>query len=84
MSANEHFQSLNLCVLTVSDTRTLANDDSGDYLCSVISAAGHHVKERLLVPDNRYRLRATVANWIADESIHGILTTGGTGFTGRD
>lgn len=75
---------LNLCVLTVSDSRTLAEDSSGDYLIAALQEAGHRLAERALLPDDRYRLRATVSQWIADPQIDGVLVTGGTGFTGRD
>lgn len=75
---------LNLCVLTVSDSRTLANDGSGDYLAIALAADGHRLVERLLLPDDRYRLRAAVSRWIADDGVDGVLVTGGTGFTGRD
>lgn len=75
---------LNLCVLTVSDSRTPANDTSGDYLVQALSDAGHRLHERALLPDDRYQLRALVARWIADAAVDGILITGGTGFTGRD
>jgi molybdenum cofactor biosynthesis protein B len=78
------FQSLSICVLTVSDSRTLAEDTSGDYLVQALTEAGHRVAERALLPDDRYKLRALVSKWIADDTIDGILVTGGTGFTGRD
>lgn len=78
------FLPLNLCLLTVSDTRGLADDRSGDYLAAALAEAGHHLHERALLPDDRYRLRAKVSAWIADEAVHGVLVTGGTGFTGRD
>ena len=84
MSAANHFHPLSLCVLTVSDTRTAANDTSGDYLCEALTAAGHRLHERAVVRDDKYALRALVSRWIADEAVHGILVTGGTGFTGRD
>lgn len=84
MSAGKEFVPLNLCVLTVSDTRSLANDSSGDYLAAALAEAGHRLHERALLPDNRYLLRARVSAWIADEGVDGILVTGGTGFTGRD
>ena len=84
MTADNDFKPLTLCVLTVSDTRTAANDTSGDYLCDAIRSAGHAPRERAILPDNRYRIRALVANWIADEAIDGVIVTGGTGFTGRD
>ena len=78
------FQSLAICVLTVSDSRTLAEDTSGDFLVQALTEAGHRVADRALLPDDRYKLRALVSKWIADETIDGILVTGGTGFTGRD
>lgn len=77
-------KSLNLCVLTVSDSRTAADDTSGDYLAAALVEAGHRLVDRALLPDDRYRLRALVSQWIADEAVDGILVTGGTGFTGRD
>ncbi len=76
--------SLSLCVLTVSDTRTSANDSSGDYLVESLTTAGHRLHERAILPDDRYKMRALVSRWIADDNVDGILVTGGTGFTGRD
>ncbi|MBO9875132.1 MULTISPECIES: molybdenum cofactor biosynthesis protein B [Xanthomonas] len=84
MSANADFIALNLCVLTVSDTRTLDQDSSGDYLIAALQGVGHRLHARALLPDDRYRMRATVSAWIADPQVDGILVTGGTGFTGRD
>lgn len=84
MTATNDFKSLTLCVLTISDTRTAANDSSGDYLCNALKEAGHRLQQRMILPDNRYHIRAIVAGWIADEGIDGVLVTGGTGFTGRD
>ena len=78
------FIPLALCVLTVSDTRTRENDTSGDYLVQALTDAGHRVVDRALLPDDRYKLRACVSQWIADDHVDGILVTGGTGFTGRD
>ena len=75
---------LSLCVLTVSDTRDASNDTSGDYLIEALLAAGHQLHERALAKDDRYRMRAIVSQWIADEVVDGVLITGGTGFTGRD
>ncbi len=75
---------LRLCVLTVSDSRTLANDSSGDYLVQAATDAGHLLHERTLVKDDIYRMRAIVSAWIADEEVDGVLITGGTGFSGRD
>ena len=84
MTAATDFRPLSLCVLTVSDTRTAANDTSGDYLVDALVQAGHTLAARAIVIDNIYRMRAIVSQWIADDGIDGILVTGGTGFTGRD
>jgi molybdenum cofactor biosynthesis protein B len=84
MSAANDFVPLNLCVLTVSDSRTRTDDSSGDYLATALTDAGHALAGRALLPDDRYQLRALVSTWIADPGIDGILVTGGTGFTGRD
>ncbi|QGW64294.1 molybdenum cofactor biosynthesis protein B [Lysobacter soli] len=84
MTATADLIPLNLCVLTVSDTRTLAEDSSGDYLVQSLAEAGHRLAERALLKDDRYQLRAVVSRWIANENVDGVLVTGGTGFTGRD
>ena len=78
------FIALSLCVLTVSDSRTLADDASGAFLTGALAEAGHRLHARALLPDDRYQLRAQVSQWIADPAVDGILVTGGTGFTGRD
>ncbi|HUC49087.1 MAG TPA: molybdenum cofactor biosynthesis protein B [Xanthobacteraceae bacterium] len=78
------FVPLKIAVLTVSDTRTLKDDKSGALLVQRIVAAGHLVAERSLVPDDVEAIRARVKAWIADPMIDVIITTGGTGFTGRD
>ena len=75
---------LKIAVLTVSDTRTRANDTSGNYLAEAIQEEGHRVEDRILIPDDVYQMRAVVSAWIADPNIEVIITTGGTGFTGRD
>ena len=84
MTAKDQFVSLNLCVLTVSDSRTLETDSSGQFLVDALMEAGHRLHERKLLRDDRYAIRAQVAAWIADAAVHGLLITGGTGFTGRD
>jgi molybdenum cofactor biosynthesis protein B len=84
VSAGAEFVPLGLCLLTVSDTRTAADDTSGDYLAGAIAEAGHRLVERALLRDDKYALRAVVSRWIADAAVDGILVTGGTGFTGRD
>ncbi|ATJ82779.1 molybdenum cofactor biosynthesis protein MoaB [Halomonas beimenensis] len=75
---------LSVAVLTVSDTRTEETDRSGQALVERLTAAGHRLAEKRIVPDDVYRIRAVVAAWIADPAIQVVLTTGGTGFTGRD
>ena len=77
-------KSLNCAVLTISDTRTERDDTSGALLAQLLSADGHQLADRAVVKDDIYRIRATVSAWIADEAIQVIVTTGGTGFTGRD
>jgi len=84
MTALDAAIALDIAVLTVSDSRTLDNDSSGDYLAGALAEAGHRLADRALLPDDRYAMRALVSKWIADPRIDGILVTGGTGFTGRD
>lgn len=76
--------SLNIAVLTISDTRTTDTDTSGAYLIEAVETAGHKLAARDLVKDDIYAQRAIVSAWIADHAIHAILVTGGTGFTHRD
>lgn len=76
--------SLNCAVLTSSDTRTLENDTSGQYLADQLTEAGHQIKGREIIADDIYLLRAKVSEWIADKSIDIVIVTGGTGFTNRD
>jgi molybdenum cofactor biosynthesis protein B len=78
------FVPLNIAVLTVSDTRTFADDRSGTTLAERIAAAGHRLADRAIVPDDVPAIRARVEGWIADKAIDVVITTGGTGFTGRD
>jgi len=75
---------LAIAVLTISDSRTPDNDTSGDLLVERLTGDGHLLASRDLIPDNVYQIRATVSNWIADDTTDVVLTTGGTGFTGRD
>jgi molybdopterin adenylyltransferase len=75
---------LSCAVLTVSDTRTPDTDTSGTLLVELLQADGHRLHERGIVPDDVYRIRAEVSRWIADPAVDVILSTGGTGFTGRD
>ena len=78
------FIPLSIAVLTISDTRTEADDKSGKLLVTRLEQAGHHLNEKHIVADNIYQIRATVSRWIAQEKPQVILTTGGTGVTGRD
>jgi molybdenum cofactor biosynthesis protein B len=84
MKAEKIFKPLTIAVLTLSDSRTAANDTSGDALVELLTAAGHRLGGRELCADNIYQMRAIVSRWIADPAIHAIITTGGTGMTGRD
>jgi molybdenum cofactor biosynthesis protein B len=84
MTTEKQFIPLNIAVLVVSDTRTDSNDISGKTLVERAQDAGHQVIEKKIVPDNIYQIRAAVSAWIADNGINAILTTGGTGVTGRD
>jgi molybdenum cofactor biosynthesis protein B len=84
MSHETAFVPLRIAVLTVSDTRTPGTDTSGQYLADALAEAGHVLAARALLPDHRWKLRAQVAGWIADDAIDGVIVTGGTGFTGRD
>ena len=76
--------SLPVALLTVSDRRCLGEDTSGALLAQRIHQAGHQLVDRHLVPDDRYHIRAVVSGWIADPGVAVVLTTGGTGLTGRD
>jgi molybdenum cofactor biosynthesis protein B len=78
------FRPLKISVLTVSDTRSLAEDTSGDALVELLSKAGHTLNGREIVKDDVYQMRAVVSNWIADKGIHVVLITGGTGLYNRD
>ncbi|QPG06769.1 molybdenum cofactor biosynthesis protein B [Salinimonas marina] len=76
--------SLNIAVLTVSDTRTVADDKSGQYLVDALKEAGHVLVDRAIVKDDIYQQRAVVSDWIARDDVQAVISTGGTGFTGRD
>ena len=84
MTNPREFIPLNIAVLTISDTRTEADDTSGRTLVERAQEAGHQVMEKTIVPDDIYRIRAVVSQWIADPGVQVVLTTGGTGVTGRD
>jgi len=78
------FKALNIAILTISDSRNESNDTSGQALISGLQDAGHQLAEKLIVPDNIYIIRREVSRWIAADSIQVIITSGGTGLTGRD
>src|ERR1700684_2552374 len=80
----KQFVPLNIAVLTISDTRTLADDKSGATLAERIVAAGHKLAAREIIVDDVEAIRVIVKRWIADPGVDAIITTGGTGFTGRD
>jgi len=87
MSSNPNereFKPLNIAIMTVSDTRTDATDKSGDTLVKLLTDAGHALAEKRIIPDDIYKIRAAVSEWIADDAINAVITTGGTGITGRD
>ena len=84
MAEAREFISLNIAVLTVSDSRTEETDKSGALLVQRLGAAGHRLAEKRIVPDDVYRIRAVVAHWIAEEAVQVVIATGGTGVTGRD
>ena len=78
------FIAVNIAVLTVSDTRTAADDTSGDVLAARVAAAGHHVAARAIARDDAGVIERHLRGWIADPAIDVVITTGGTGITGRD
>ena len=78
------FQPLDIAILTISDSRSEADDKSGALLVELLQKAGHRLADRQIVPDDIYRIRAVVSTWIADPQVQVVITTGGTGLTGRD
>ena len=77
-------KSVNIAILTLSDTRSLEQDTSGQALVDMATNDGHIVVERLLIPDDIYRIRYEMSRWILDPGIELVISTGGTGITGRD
>jgi molybdenum cofactor biosynthesis protein B len=77
-------RALGIAVLTVSDTRTEADDTSGRFLVEALEAAGHRRVDKAIVIDDIYQIRAVLSRWIADARVDAVLVTGGTGFSGRD
>lgn len=82
--SNVEFTPLNIAIMTVSDSRTDKDDKSGNILADRLKKAGHKLAEKKIVADDIYQMRAAVSLWIADPEIHAVITTGGTGLTGRD
>ena len=75
---------LNIAVLTISDSRDEATDTSGALLVARLETAGHRLAAKSIVPDDIYKIRATLSAWIADDDVNAVISTGGTGVTGRD
>jgi len=84
VSLDKQFIALNIAVLTISDSRTESDDKSGKTLADRIESAGHQVFEKKIVADDIYQIRAVISQWIAEDNVNAIVTTGGTGVTGRD
>src|SRR6476619_2806142 len=84
IDSSRQFVPLKIAVLTISDTRALEDDKSGATLIERIEKGGHALSARAVVPDEIGKIRAQVERWIADPAIDVVITTGGTGFTGRD
>lgn len=84
MSSSKEFIPLNIAVLTISDTRDDSTDTSGDLLKNHLLTAGHNFAGKVIVKDDIYQIRKVISDWIADGAINVIVTTGGTGFAGRD
>lgn len=84
LDQSKPFVPLKIAVLAVSDTRTLETDTAGALLKSLMEADGHICADRAVVRDDIHQIRATVMGWVVDPEIDAIITTGGTGFSGRD
>ncbi|MCB1950279.1 molybdenum cofactor biosynthesis protein B [Nitrosomonas sp.] len=78
------FIPLNIAVLTISDTRDVNTDKSGNFLAAAVSETGHSFRGKVIVKDNIYQIRAQLSLWIAAPEIHVVITTGGTGFSFHD
>ena len=78
------FRPVRVAILTVSDSRDESSDKSGRLLVERLTTAGHQLAEKAIVPDDVYRIRAVVSRWVADPDVNVVITTGGTGVTGRD
>jgi len=84
MTESREFLALDIALLTISDTRTSADDKSGATLRQLVTESGHRVVEQAIVADDTYAIRAIVSRWIAEPGVRAVITTGGTGLTGRD
>lgn len=84
MTTEQQFIPLNIAILTISDSRTEADDVSGKTLVERVEKAGHRVCQKTIVADDIYQIRAAVSNWIVAHDVNAVITTGGTGVTGRD
>ena len=82
--SKREFIALNIAVLTISDTRKSDNDVSGNQLVELLEKSGHSLSEKVIVKDDIYQIRSVVSKWISDLKVDVVLTTGGTGVTGRD
>ena len=82
--SGDDFVPVRIAVLTVSDTRTLETDTSGGWLAGAVEMAGHQLAGRAIVPDDVERIRSAVSSWVDDPEVDVVITTGGTGLTGRD
>jgi len=80
----KEFKPVNIAILTISDRRTMEEDDSGDLLVNRVADANHVMMDRQICKDNCYQIRSIVSQWILQEDVHVIITTGGTGITGHD
>jgi len=84
VAEERQFIPLNIAVMTVSDTRTEENDTSGKVLADRLTGAGHRLADKVIVADDVYAIRAAISAWIADPEVQAVISTGGTGVTGRD
>lgn len=82
--SEREFIPLNIAVLTISDSRNEETDKSGARLVDLLEQQGHDLFEKIIVPDDIYQIRSQISQWIANEEVQVVLTTGGTGVTGRD
>jgi molybdenum cofactor biosynthesis protein B len=84
LDENRPFIPVRIAVLTISDTRVLADDKSGSTLANLVTEAGHTLADRAIVKDDVAAIRAKVLSWVTSPDVDVVITTGGTGFTGRD